>query len=396
MSLIHGLLVAIALLCAVPSATLLLQALAARPRGGNALRRSAGSGPRPRLAVLVPAHDEAAGLPATLASIRAQLLAGDRLLVVADNCTDDTAAVARAAGASVVERRDPSRRGKGYALDFGVRALERDGDAPEVVVVVDADCLLDGSSLDALSQAAISCRAPCQAAYVMQPPSGATLQQRISAFAWIVRNIARPAGSSRLGWPVQLMGTGMGFLWPLMRKAPLASGHLVEDLELGIALAIDGTPPRFVDEAGVRSTFPTDAAAAAAQRTRWEHGHVALIAHGVPRLLKAALSQRRPELIAMALDLAVPPLASLVAALVGVFAFALVPGLVDGRWTAAWIAVSALGAVALAIAIAWRRFARTVVSAADLAQVPAYVAAKLPMYLRLFVRRQTAWIRTRR
>ena len=81
-------------------------------------------GVRPPVAVLVPAHNESSGLLPTLANIQSQLLPGDRLLVVADNCSDDTAALARAAGAEVVERNDPTRRGKGYALDWGVQHLE--------------------------------------------------------------------------------------------------------------------------------------------------------------------------------------------------------------------------------------------------------------------------------
>lgn len=58
--------------------------------------------------------------------------------MVADNCTDDTARLASAAGAEVIERHDALLRGKGYALDFGVRHLAQQ--PPDVVIVVDADC----------------------------------------------------------------------------------------------------------------------------------------------------------------------------------------------------------------------------------------------------------------
>src|SRR5205085_6347229 len=85
-----------------------------------------GASRRPRVAVLMPAHNEAAGIAASLATVTPQLVAGDRLLVVADNCVDDTAAVAAAAGAEVVQRRDTTRRGKGYALGFGLRHLAPD------------------------------------------------------------------------------------------------------------------------------------------------------------------------------------------------------------------------------------------------------------------------------
>jgi glycosyltransferase involved in cell wall biosynthesis len=55
---------------------------------------------------IVPAHNEGAGLLPTIEDIKAQLHLGDRLLVVPDYCTDDTATIAAAAGAEVVERRD--------------------------------------------------------------------------------------------------------------------------------------------------------------------------------------------------------------------------------------------------------------------------------------------------
>lgn len=81
----------------VLSAQVLLACLPARAA-------SVEQGKRPRVAVLVPAHNESLIIIATLNSLLPQLQAGDRLLVVADNCSDDTAALARAAGAEVIER----------------------------------------------------------------------------------------------------------------------------------------------------------------------------------------------------------------------------------------------------------------------------------------------------
>lgn len=100
----------LAIIVLVPVSVLLLQVLlACLP----ARSRPKGIGERPRVAVLVPAHDEALVIRAMLASVTPQLLDGDRLLVVADNCSDDTARLARASGAEVVERHDTRLRGKG-------------------------------------------------------------------------------------------------------------------------------------------------------------------------------------------------------------------------------------------------------------------------------------------
>src|SRR5580704_15835042 len=98
-----------------------------------------------RIAVLVPAHNEGTGLLPTLEDIKRQLQPGDRILVVADNCTDDTATIARTAGAEVIERHDPDRRGKGYALDFGIQHLS--ATPPDILIMIDADCRIAANAI---------------------------------------------------------------------------------------------------------------------------------------------------------------------------------------------------------------------------------------------------------
>jgi glycosyltransferase involved in cell wall biosynthesis len=156
-----------------------------------------------RIAVLVPAHNESMGLPPTLADIRTQLFPGDRLLVVADNCGDDTAAVASSAGAEVVERQDPARVGKGYALDFGLRHLA--ADPPDIVIVVDADCRLAGDTIDRLAATCALTRRPAQALYLMIAPDESAINHRVAEFAWRVKNWLRPLGLGTLGLPCQRM-----------------------------------------------------------------------------------------------------------------------------------------------------------------------------------------------
>ncbi len=81
-------------------------------------------GERGSVAILMPAHNESRLIAETIRSVAPQLRSGDRLIVVADNCSDNTAAIAAAEGAEVVVRTDSLRRGKGYALDRGVRHLD--------------------------------------------------------------------------------------------------------------------------------------------------------------------------------------------------------------------------------------------------------------------------------
>ena len=147
----------------------------------------------------------------TLDDIKAQLRSGDRLLVVADNCTDDTAAVAKVAGAEVTERHDLARIGKGYALDWGLQHLSVD--PPEIVIVIDADCRLATNTLDQLAMACATTRRPVQALYLMTAPDEPSINYRVAMFAFRVKNWVRPLGLRALNLPCQLMGTGMAFPW---------------------------------------------------------------------------------------------------------------------------------------------------------------------------------------
>jgi cellulose synthase/poly-beta-1,6-N-acetylglucosamine synthase-like glycosyltransferase len=378
---------------ALPAAVLALQVAAGRaPRGP--LPAAPARAARPRAAVLMPAHNEAAGIAEALAAVRPQLRPGDRLLVVADNCSDATAAIAAASGAEVAPRHDAARRGKGYALDFGVRRLA--ADPPEVLVMLDADCRLHEGGLERLVAACASHAGPVQALYLMRAGPGAGLRERIAEFAWRVKNQLRPLGALRLGAPCQLMGTGMAFPWPLIADAPLASGHLVEDMKLGIDLALTGRAPRFEPRALVTSRFPEPGAATTRQRTRWEHGHLATLLSDGPRLMARGLARRDLACVALALDLMVPPLALLLGLTTAMAAINL------GAWAlwdarvpvlASAMALALLGAMVL---VAWARVGRDLLRLRELACAPLYAAAKLPIYLRFLIGRQVDWVRAKR
>ncbi len=351
---------------------------------------------RPRCAVLVPAHNEQDGIGATVKGLSAQLVPGDRLLVVADNCIpgDRTAEIARSLGAEVIERTDAEKRGKGYALDFGVRHLEKD--PPAVVVIVDADCQVVPGSLEQMAQAAMTTGCPIQAAYTMTAPEAGGPKAQLSAFTFFFKNVARPLGMARLGMPCLLTGTGMAFPWALIKDAPLATGNLVEDMQLGIDLALAGTPPQFCADARVVSELPIGEQAARKQQTRWVHGHLQTILTQAPRLLTASVIRFRPTLLGLALELSVLP-QSLLFLLWG----ALLAGLVlcwllgESAWPALTLAGFGVGVFA-SLFLVWVRYGRTMLPFASLLKAPFFVLAKIPILFAFLVRRQKGWERTPR
>ena len=208
------------------------------------------------------------------------------------------------------ERQDPQRRGKGYALSAGVAHLS--ADPPDVVVVVDADCRISPNAIPRLAAKCAESGRPIQANYVMRAPVGAKLSYNVAEFAWRIKNFVRPLGLLFLGLPCQLTGSGMAFPWRAISTANLASGNIVEDMALGVELTMRGEPPLYCPDAEVVSTFPTSNKALQTQRRRWEHGHFQTILGSAGPLLVRGLSHRSRDQIALALDLAVPPLTALV------------------------------------------------------------------------------------
>jgi len=351
-------------------------------------------GERHRVAVLVPAHNEASVLGATIEHAKKQLLRDDRLVVVADNCTDTTAQIARLAGAEVIERTDDQQRGKGYALNAGVRYLEQS--PPEVVIVVDADCQLETSAIDELACAAVGTGRPVQALYLMHMPSQPGPEASVSVFAFLMKNWVRPRAMQRLGLPVLLTGTGMAFPWKIICDAPLASGDIVEDLVLGLELTRRGFGPAFCESAHVWSDLPSNEEAAVVQRTRWEHGYMGSMLSDAPNLLWSGLRQGRIQLFLVGLDMMVPPLGLLV--LVSGLACAIL--FCISLWTgdpSPLVMLLCAGAVtALAIVLCWSRFASHLIPARVVFTIPGYVLRKFRIYRRFFGQRQSEWVRTQR
>ena len=380
----------VAIVLVVPVAILLVEGLAALLPGRSL---TADRGLRPSVAVLVPAHDEEADIAATIGDVLPQLGERDRLVVVADNCTDCTAEVARAAGAIVVERRDPSRTGKGYALDHGLRFLATN--PPCVVVMIDADCRATPGTIDSLARQAWKSGRPAQATNLLEQPPHAGSRECLSVLAFLVKNLVRPRGLQRLGLPCLLTGTGMAFPWRVVEGASPAGGSIVEDMQMGTQFAVRGYPPIYCPEARVTSRLPNSAAAAFTQRTRWEHGHLETLLTEVPRLLAIGVRRLSLATVALALEVAVPPLSLLAATLAGCTFMAALAGALGCSWVPA--AVLATGAASLfgSVMLAWLRFGRGS-AIGPLLSVPLYVIWKIPIYLNFLVRRQTRWIRTER
>ncbi|MEX2671523.1 MAG: glycosyltransferase [Phycisphaeraceae bacterium] len=393
-AILWGILWGSAIILLIPSTVLLVECFASllpARRESKPIQRD--DGQRGRVAVLVPAHDEASGIAATVDAIASQLRAGDRLLVIADNCTDATAAVAREAGADVTERHDVQQAGKGYALAHGVALLAEN--PPDVVVVVDADMELAAGSLDALALQVHRTGRAVQSVNLLDTPINPGPRDHVASLAFAVKNLVRPRGLLRLGLPCHLMGTGMALPWEAVRQANLATGNIVEDMQLGLDLAASGHAASLCEGARVSGRFPSRERAARTQHARWEQGHLQTLFTQVPRLLRAGILGRHPEALILALDLCVPPLSLLVMALL---AGATLASSLSLAGVAAPVGpmFAANGMVLTAVLIGSVGAGRGRQTWRAIVAVPLYLAWKLPLYLGLLLQPHRRWQRTER
>ncbi|PAY06779.1 glycosyl transferase [Bradyrhizobium sp. UFLA03-84] len=346
------------------------------------------------VAVLVPAHDEEQHIEATLCRIASDLAPGDRLLVVADNCTDRTALLAAKAGAEVLIRTDLERRGKGFALAAGLGELT--SAPPDVVVIIDADCQISGSGVALLAQACQATGAPIQCLDLMIARPDSPAPPRLAEFAWRIKNDFRPRGYARLGLPCQLLGTGMALPWALINQELFATGHLAEDLFLGLELAISGHPPRFLRDVRVTSYFPDTQRGQAQQKRRWIHGHLGLIRTHLPRIALHVFRTRDLRLLALAADLLVPPIGILALANIAVLIVSLLYLVLIGPSVALTCVALEFFVFAFSLVSAWFVSGRDLIGLREFAQVPLHLMMVAYSAFAFLCGHRTRWVRADR
>ena len=236
-------------------------------------RRSSNSGSAStRFLIVVPAHNEQDSIAATLASCQAVDYAAPlfRILVIADNCTDQTAEVAQLAGAQVIERFDPIRRSKGYALEDILKPETLHGF--DAVLVIDADTVVDPGLLTAFSKAIASGHDWMQCYYTVRNPD-ASWRTRLMTYAFSLINGVASLGQEGLGLGAGFKGNGMCFTTAGLRRVPWQAIGLVEDMEFSWRLHTLGERIHFLPQSRVYGEMVSRGGrVAGGQRRRWEAG----------------------------------------------------------------------------------------------------------------------------
>ena len=341
--------------------------------------------PRSRLHVLVPAHDEEQLVARCVASLLKQTYPGElySVSVIADNCTDETAPRAEAAGAQVMVRDELDARGKGRALRWAMDQVLAEPNPPDAVVVVDADSVADPGLLAGLEAELAAGHQAVQGDYVVLSDSASPKLDLVAA-GFLLFHRVRFSGRAALGLAASLVGNGMLFSRSLLQDHPWDAFTGVEDLEYTIRLRMAGVRPRFAAGAIVSGPLPATRAGASRQRLRWEGGRLHVVRTWLWPLVRASVSRPDAGLADAALDLATPPLGLLAMAALGGAAVAAVavsakavPLWVLAPWAVALVSIPAFVVIGLKAAGAPRSTYLALLGA------PRFLGFKLLTYLRL-------------
>jgi cellulose synthase/poly-beta-1,6-N-acetylglucosamine synthase-like glycosyltransferase len=348
-----------------------------------------------RFDVFVPAHNEEAVIARTVANLRQLDWPADRfrVIVIADNCGDATADIARSAGAQVLERRNAELRGKGYALAYAFERSASEGRA-DAVVVIDADAEASPNLLESFAVRIERGAHAVQAHYGVLNPF-ASWRTRLITIAKAAFHIVRSRARERAGVSCGIRGNGWCVTHELLLRVPYRAFSLTEDVEYGIDLGLAGFRVHYADESHSDADMVSGEQIASKQRQRWEHGRFQLIRAKTLTLLRAAFSKRSAVCLDLALDLLVLPLSYVTLNVVALMLLAALGAFwrADLHW---WLWLSAACAASLAVYVlrGWQLSGIGARGLIDLARAPGFLVWKLLLMMRR--RTSNEWVRTDR
>jgi cellulose synthase/poly-beta-1,6-N-acetylglucosamine synthase-like glycosyltransferase len=383
-----SLLILITLPGSIELALLTIGGVMRRPRKENS-RRGAHSA-MTTLAVVIPAHNEAARIARCVESIASCTPPNESVaiqtVVVADNCSDATARLASASGARVIERVDTNRRGKGFALQDTFEKLLAEGF--DAFVVIDADTMVEENLLIEIVALFDAGADGVQVRYCVLN-ADASIRARLMGVGLMAMNVLRPRGRERWKLSAGISGDGFALTRTTLEAVPYDAHSVVEDLEYHLRIVRSGRRIVFADRTTVRGEMPTGTSGSQTQRARWEGGRLRMIAENVPSLTRDVIAGRF-LLLEPLLELLLLPLSFHVTLLACALAIPFAPA-----------RIYALSALAL---VAFHVGAAVVVGGGDLSDfaallvAPFYVGWKFAMAPQIVrtARRDAAWIRTER
>lgn len=245
-------------------------------------------------ALVVAAHNEQAVITNMVESLKALDYPKDKyeIFVIADNCTDNTAKLARNAGAQVFERTNKEERGKGYALEWMFEKIFEMEEKYDFVSIFDADNVADKNFLNAMNEQANRGHGAIQGYIDSKNPNDSWVSYSYSIAFWTINKLFQQSRANlRLG--CQLCGTGFSVKTSLLQEMGWQSTCLTEDMEFTMRLALHDTKVAWAGDAIIYDEKPITFSQSWKQRKRWMQGHADVASRFAAPLLKKAIKERK-------------------------------------------------------------------------------------------------------
>jgi len=335
-------------------------------------------------AILIPAHNEEAVIAGTLRSCAALNYPKNKYqtFVIADNCSDQTAAIATQMGAVCYRREDYTRKGKGHALAWALQIiLPQKHDA---VLILDADCQIDAHALQVFDRYLQDGEQVLQAQLVAANPDASATSYALAVGNYLENELFY-VPKDRLGWAVLLRGTGMVFRRQVLDHHPFQPCSNVEDTEYSLHLLRAGLTIRYLQEVCVRSEYPVDREQLRVQRRRWTADNFRFSKARALHLIAESLCRRRPIVIdavwtTFILIRSLVLLQLLLTAFLAVLSCAMVPGTLSNTLLATTAAIGLAHLVYVGLGVV--RLGITRRRLALMQEIPAIVARLLLIFIK--------------
>lgn len=355
-----------------------------------------------RFAIVVPAYNEEGCIADTIKNLYEVDYPSQQfdVIVIADNCTDETASIAADNGAIVWVRKNPDRRGKGYALRwcFDLLMTKSDIRPYDSVVVVDADSLVSKNILKVFNNYREQGAEVIQG-YLTVPVKPKVWTSEIIRIGFTLYNYVRPLGRRRLGFSAGLRGNGMCFSMSTLKKIPWNAYSQTEDLEYGLELLLNNVEVVFAPEVIGYNQIPEDAKNAESQRERWEIGRIPVIKKYAGKLFRESLKKRSFKIFDALIDLVTPPLVMMILFIVMMAGLSFVFWWVDIQQSLIymWLWLACLGFGVFHALFGFKAAEADRSMYKSLLYVPRYALWKLYIYLKVLIKGSSKeWVRTAR
>ena len=263
--------------------------------------------PKHTFAIVVSAHNEESVIGQLVENLHVLRYPKELydIFIVADNCTDSTARVARESGAIVHERFDTEKRGKGFAMEWMFARLFKMKRQHDAIVVFDADNLVHPNFLLEMNNRLQKGETVIQGYMDAKNPTDTWISGTFAIAFWLIDHIWHLA-KYNIGLSSVLGGTGMCISTSVLRRFGWGATCLTEDMEFTMKVLLKGIRTTWAHDAIVYDEKPLTFKQAWNQRKRWAQGHFDIAGRYIPAMIKEGIRRRDIRLLDGVLHLVQP------------------------------------------------------------------------------------------